>query len=68
MSEGVQQGSQATIRLNGGNAADPEDPYTLLDEGRRLGLTVCRGNTVMMICPVDGMEAIENPFLQAEAE
>ncbi|KAJ1617034.1 putative U6 snRNA-associated Sm-like protein [Pavlovales sp. CCMP2436] len=47
---------------------DPDDPYKLLDETRPLGLTVCRGTTVMLICPVDGYEEIANPFLQQEAE
>lgn len=45
---------------------DPNDPYKLLDETRPLGLTVCRGTTVMLISPVDGYEEIANPFLQAE--
>jgi U6 snRNA-associated Sm-like protein LSm7 len=45
---------------------DPNDPYKLLDETRSLGLTVCRGTTVMLISPVDGYEEIANPFLQAE--
>jgi U6 snRNA-associated Sm-like protein LSm7 len=50
------------------NLKDPEDPYKLLDETRPLGLTVCRGTTVMLICPVDGYEEIANPFLQEEEE
>lgn len=47
---------------------DPDDPYKLLDETRTLGLTVCRGTTVMLICPVEGFEEIANPFLEQEAE
>lgn len=47
---------------------DPEDPYKLLDKTRPLGLTVCRGTTVMLISPVDGYEEIANPFVQEEAE
>lgn len=47
---------------------DPEDPYKLLDETRPLGLTVCRGTTVMLICPAEGFEEIANPFLEQEAE
>ncbi len=32
------------------------------EETRKLGLVVCRGTTVVMICPQDGMKVIENPF------
>ena len=46
---------------------DADDPYKLTDETRKLGLTVCRGTAVVLICPLDGMEAISNPFLQQEA-
>lgn len=45
---------------------DPEDPFRLSDETRTLGLSVCRGTQVVLICPMDGMEAIENPFLAEE--
>jgi U6 snRNA-associated Sm-like protein LSm7 len=31
---------------------------------RNLGTTICRGTTVMTVCPQDGYEEIENPFLQ----
>ncbi len=43
-------------------AADPTDPYRTTDKKRTLGLVVCRGTTVMLICPEDGMEEIANPF------
>jgi len=33
---------------------------------RNLGTTVCRGTTVMLICPEDGYEEIANPFLAQE--
>jgi hypothetical protein len=33
---------------------------------RKLGLVVCRGPAVVVICPLDGMEAIANPFVQQE--
>ena len=37
---------------------------TLKDNStRKLGLTLTRGTSVMMIAPVDGYEAIENPFV-----
>ena len=40
----------------------------LRDAGvRKLGLMVCRGNSVMVVLPADGTEAIENPFLTNEA-
>mmetsp|Transcript_13326 Transcript_13326/g.38651 ORF Transcript_13326/g.38651 Transcript_13326/m.38651 type:complete len:93 (-) Transcript_13326:58-336(-) len=40
----------------------------LRDAGlRKLGLMVCRGNSVMVVLPSDGTEAIENPFLTNEA-
>lgn len=42
---------------------DPDDPYKLLDDTRALGLVVCRGTSVVLICPMDGMEAIPNPFI-----
>jgi U6 snRNA-associated Sm-like protein LSm7 len=45
---------------------DPEDFYKLLDKTRQLGLVVCRGTAVVLICPTDGMEEISNPFAQAE--
>lgn len=43
---------------------DPDDPYKLSDDTRHLGLVVCRGTAVVLICPLDGMEAIPNPFVQ----
>ncbi|XP_065063936.1 U6 snRNA-associated Sm-like protein LSm7 [Rhopilema esculentum] len=45
---------------------DADDSYKLSDETRKLGLTVCRGTAVVLICPLDGMESISNPFLQQE--
>ena len=44
---------------------DPDDPYKLSEDTRGLGIVVCRGTAVVLICPVDGMEAIANPFVQA---
>ena len=43
------------------NIADPEDG-SLLDQTRKLGLVVCRGPTIVLISPTDGVEQIENPF------
>lgn len=45
---------------------DPDDPYKLTDDTRPLGLVVCRGTSVVLICPVDGMESIPNPFISQD--
>ncbi|KAK6628408.1 Sm-like protein lsm7 [Polyplax serrata] len=45
---------------------DPDDPYKLTVDTRMLGLVVCRGTSVVLICPTDGMESISNPFVQQE--
>lgn len=47
---------------------DPEDPLTVTDETRTLGLIVCRGTAVMLVAPSAGMEEISNPFLAKEDE
>jgi U6 snRNA-associated Sm-like protein LSm7 len=41
---------------------DPDDPYKTINETRSLGLVVCRGTSVILISPQDGMEEIANPF------
>ena len=46
--------------------ADPDDPFKLTEDTRNLGLVVCRGTSVVLICPADGMEAIANPFIQGD--
>ena len=48
--------------------ADPTDPYKPSVRTRGLGLTVCKGSSVMLICPVDGTEEIPNPFLKSEEQ
>lgn len=45
---------------------DSDDPSKLSDETRSLGLVVCRGPAVVVVCPADSMEPIANPFLQQE--
>ncbi|KAJ8908679.1 hypothetical protein NDN08_005384 [Rhodosorus marinus] len=45
---------------------DPTDPYVLTGKERKLGLLVARGTSVMTICPTDGMEETENPFVEQE--
>eukprot|EP00992_Anisonema_acinus_P014533 TRINITY_DN9338_c0_g1_i3.p1 TRINITY_DN9338_c0_g1~~TRINITY_DN9338_c0_g1_i3.p1 ORF type:complete len:115 (+),score=31.80 TRINITY_DN9338_c0_g1_i3:47-391(+) len=46
---------------------DPDDPSSLVEETRYLGIVVCRGTAVMCIMPYEGTEEIANPFL-AQAE
>ncbi|KAF2076885.1 hypothetical protein CYY_001787 [Polysphondylium violaceum] len=41
---------------------DPQDPLTVTDEKRFLGLVVCRGSSVMMVCPTEGCMSIPNPY------
>jgi len=64
--EGVLKGQDMLLNLVLDNAKeflrDPEDPSVLLEETRELGLVVCRGTAVVLVCPTDGMEEIENPF------
>ena len=47
--------------------ADPDDPYKLTDETRQLGLIVCRGTAVTLVCPCEGMAEIANPFGESAA-
>lgn len=46
---------------------DPDELYKLAEDTRTLGLVVCRGTSVVLICPQDGMEAIQNPFVAQES-
>lgn len=46
---------------------DPEDPMKVTEKTRQLGLVICRGPQVTLISP-DSIEAIANPFLEAEEE
>ncbi|XP_041086823.1 U6 snRNA-associated Sm-like protein LSm7 isoform X1 [Polyodon spathula] len=45
---------------------DPDDQFKLTEDTRQLGLVVCRGTSVVLISPHDGMEAIPNPFVQQQ--
>ena len=45
---------------------DPDDPYKLLDESRPMGLTVCRGTSVMLVCPTDGRVRVKHNSYTAE--
>jgi U6 snRNA-associated Sm-like protein LSm7 len=44
---------------------DPNDPGRLTGETRELGICVCRSTAIILLCPNDGMEEIENPFAVA---
>jgi U6 snRNA-associated Sm-like protein LSm7 len=46
--------------------AAASDASRITDEYRTLGLIVCRGTNVTVICPDDGMQEIANPFLPSE--
>ena len=41
---------------------DLDDPYKLTGKVRKLGLVVCRGTSINMVTPREGMEQIDNPF------
>lgn len=45
---------------------DPDDTQKTLESTRNLGLVVCRGPAVTVVCPQDGHEVIENPFTLTE--
>ncbi|KAG7175432.1 E3 ubiquitin-protein ligase Bre1-like 1 [Homarus americanus] len=51
------------VKFSGGH---PDDPYKLTEDTKERGLVVCRGTAVVLICPMDGCEAIANPFVQQE--
>ena len=61
------QSAQQTLSHDTRLRTDPDDPYKLTDETRSLGLIVCRGTAVTLVCPCEGMAEIANPFAQAEA-
>lgn len=48
------------------NVRADDDPYKQTGETRSLGLTVCRGTSIILVAPTDGYEQIENPFLQPD--
>merc|ERR1712071_458866 len=41
-----------------------DDPYKKSGDERNLGLVVCRGTSINMVSPKDGMEQISNPFIR----
>jgi U6 snRNA-associated Sm-like protein LSm7 len=42
---------------------DPADPLRVTDQTRNLGLVVCRGTQVTVVCPEDELREIANPFV-----
>ncbi len=48
--------------------ADPNDSTQLTDQTRKLGLIICRGTQVSLICPSDEMEEIANPFAEEDED
>ena len=56
--EGVLKGFDQLVNLVLDDASEQ-----LQASKRSLGTTVCRGTTVMLVCPEDGYEEIANPFL-----
>lgn len=47
---------------------DPSDLSQVTDKTRKLGLIICRGTQVSLICPSTEMEEIANPFAEEEGE
>lgn len=43
------------------------EEFKIAEDTRNLGLVVCRGTSVVLICPQDGMESIQNPFISQDA-
>ena len=46
---------------------DPARPEVVTDKTRHLGLVVCRGNSVTLVCPADGLIETSNPYAETEA-
>ncbi|EPB75314.1 LSM domain protein [Ancylostoma ceylanicum] len=67
---GILKGYDALLNLVLDNCVeylrDPENPGTVGDETRSLGLIVARGTAITVVAPSDGMEQIDNPFAQQE--
>ncbi len=42
---------------------DPRDEMKITEKKRSLGLVVCRGPSIIAIYPVNGTQAIANPFV-----
>ena len=47
---------------------DPNDLSQVTEKTRPLGLIICRGTQICLICPSDDMQEIANPFGDDEEE
>lgn len=47
---------------------DLEDPSSLTEKTRTLGLSVCKGGAVMSVFPTEGYVQVDNPFGDDEEE
>ncbi|KAJ2726208.1 Sm-like protein lsm7 [Coemansia sp. Benny D115] len=45
---------------------DPDNPDSMDEKTRHIGLVVLRGPSIILVSPTDGSEEIENPFVQTE--
>ncbi|XP_017461601.1 PREDICTED: U6 snRNA-associated Sm-like protein LSm7 [Rhagoletis zephyria] len=68
---GILKGYDALLNLVLDNTVeylrDADEPFKLAEDTRSLGLVVCRGTALVLICPQDGMESIPNPFITQDA-
>jgi hypothetical protein len=48
--------------------SDPTNPDVLSEKTRRIGVVVCRSTAVMLICPNEGVEEIQNPWMAQEED
>ncbi|KAJ2159262.1 Sm-like protein lsm7 [Coemansia sp. RSA 552] len=66
---GVLKGSDQLLNIVLDNAVetihDPENPDSVEEKHRQIGLVVLRGPSIILVSPTDGAEEIENPFVQA---
>ncbi|KAJ1677820.1 Sm-like protein lsm7 [Spiromyces aspiralis] len=66
--EGVLMGHDKLLNLVLDDAVerirDSENPSQMTEQTRRIGMTVCRGPSIILISPLDGKQEIENPFVQ----
>ncbi|KAH7728347.1 U6 snRNA-associated Sm-like protein LSm7 [Aphelenchoides avenae] len=64
---GILKGYDALLNLVLDNAVeflrDPEDMMKMTEETRNLGLIVARGTAITVVAPNEGVELIDNPFI-----
>jgi len=65
---GVLKGYDALLNLVLDNAVEylRDDEGQRGEESRQLGLIVARGTAITVVAPQDGLEMINNPFVQSE--